>query len=152
MTVSLADLLDHDPRKIADELAPIARGANRDDWLEELGRALDRHRAHDGLARVLAVWRLSMSEAADLFGVSRQAVSKWQKRGVPNARLEAVVELAAATDLLVRYLKRDRIPAVVRRRAARLDGLSLLDLVRDGRTRDVLDACRAMFEFGNVHV
>jgi hypothetical protein len=65
--------------------------------------------------------------------------------------VEAVSDLAAATDLLVRYLKRDRIPAVVRRRSALLDGRSLLELAAAGRTRDLLRACRDMFRFGDAH-
>ena len=43
------------------------------------------------------------------------AVSKWLEQGGPAERVETVADLAAATDLLVRYLQRDRIPAVVRR-------------------------------------
>jgi hypothetical protein len=35
----------------------------------------------------------------------------------------------AATDVLERYLKRDRIPAVVRRPAPLLGGVSLVDLL-----------------------
>lgn len=90
---------------------------------------------------------MSQSEAARLFGVTRQAVGKWLTGGVPAERAESVADLAAATDLLVRYLKRDRIPAVVRRQAAGLDGKSLVDLVAESRTRDV-EACRLMFDFG----
>jgi hypothetical protein len=48
------------------------------------------------------------------------AVSKWLEQGVPAERVETVADLAAATDLLVRYLQRDRIPAVVRRPAPAL--------------------------------
>ncbi len=120
-------------------------------WLSELQRSLDRQRARSGFDRVLAIWNLSQSDAADLFGVTRQAIAKWRSRGIPAGRIEAVADLSAATDLLVRHLKRDRIPAVVRRGSTQLGGLSLLDLVNQGRTRDVLDACRAMFRFGDAH-
>ncbi len=147
MTISVAALLDRDPTKLASELAASARRAGSEAWLEGLGEALDRHRARAGLGRVLAIWRLSQAEAAGLFGVSRQALSKWLARGVPSDRLEAVADLAAATDLLVRHLERDRIPAVVRRPASRLGGHSLLELVSAGQTCDVLAACRAMFAF-----
>ena len=53
---------------------------------------------------------LSQAEAARLFGVSRQALAKWVHHGIPSDRVRAVSDLAAATDLLVHYLKRDRIP------------------------------------------
>ena len=47
---------------------------------------------------------------------------------------------------LVHYLKRDRISAVVRRSADRLDGQSMVDLVGQGRTTELLEFTRAMFD------
>ena len=69
------------------------------------------------------------------------------------ARAEAIAELAAAAaaDLRIRYLKRDRIPAVVRRPIAAPDGMSLLDLLAQGKTRDSLTRCRDTFAFENMH-
>ena len=90
---------------------------------------------------------MSQSESARLFGVSRQAVSKWLARGMPEDRVESIADLAAATDLLVRYVKRERVPAVVRRKASAMGGMSLIDLVGKSRSRDVLEACRSMFDF-----
>lgn len=138
-------LSDLDPRDAAAKLA----ADQRDDrgWLDEFAESLDRHRAAQSFARVLSVWDLSRSEAARHFGVSRQALSKWLRQGVPAERSEAVGDLAAATDLLVHYLKRDRIPAVVRRPARELGNRSLLDLLAAGDTRALLDACRDMFRF-----
>ena len=95
-----------------------------------------------GLVRTIGVWQLSQAKAAALFGVSRQAFAKWLQRGVPADHAVAVADLKAATDLLERYLKRDRIPAVVRRPIPKLDGVSLLDL---------LSACRDMFDFERAH-
>lgn len=54
----------------------------------------------DQSRRVLRGWGLTQSEAARLFGVSRQALSKWSAKGVPADRLESVANLAAATDLV----------------------------------------------------
>ena len=119
-------------------------------WLDEFAEYLDRCRAGRSLARTLAVWGLSQSETARLFGVSRQAVSKWIDAGVPVERSEAVADLAAATDLLVHYLKRDRIAAVVRRPVARMSDRSLVDLLADGQTREILATCREMFAFERV--
>ena len=120
-------------------------------WLSELQRSLDQRRAHADLDRILAVWDLSQTAAAELFQVTRQAISKWRAQGVPTSRIDAVTDLSAATDILVRHLKRDRIPAVVRRSSAQLSGMSLLELVAAGRSRDVLIACRRMFQFGDAH-
>ena len=147
MTVETPELTDLAPSEAAQVLLRRADEV----WLSELQRSLDRQRSRAGFDRVLAVWNLNQSDAAALFGVTRQAIAKWRTRGVPAGRLEAVADLSAATDLLIRHLKRDRIPAVVRRGSMQLGGRSLLDLVKQGRTRDVLFACRAMFRFGDAH-
>ena len=56
--------------------------------------------------RVYEVWGLSQADSARLFGVSRQAVGKWLEQGVPVDRAEALADLAAATDLLIRVMQR----------------------------------------------
>ena len=134
-----------DPREAAASVA----AAHQDEsaWLDEFARHLDRHRTALSLARILSVWDLSQAQAARYFGVSRQALNKWLEHGVPAERARVVADLAAATDLLVRYLKRDRISAVVRRRAEALGQRSLLDLLASGETRALLRSCREMFQF-----
>ena len=115
------------------------------------GTSLAARQAGPDLVRTIGVWQLSQAKAAALFGVSRQAFAKWLQRGVPADHAVAVADLSAATDLLERYLKRDRIPAVVRRPIARLDGVSLLDLLGRGDTSTLLTACRDMFDFERAH-
>lgn len=141
----LARLTDLDPRDAAARLA----ADQRDDraWLDEFAESLDRYRSAQSFARMLSVWNLNQSEAARCFGVSRQALSKWLRQGVPAERSETIADVAAATDLLVHFLKRERIPAVVRRPAAELGERSLLDLLATGDTRALLRACREMFRF-----
>jgi hypothetical protein len=78
-------------------------------------------------------------------------VTKWTDAGVPAERAEQVADVDAITDLLERYLKRERIPAAVRRRASRLDGASLIELVRDGRSDEALRRTRTMFTFTDAH-
>lgn len=145
-TLALADL---DPRTAAERLVRDQR--DKSGWLDAFAEALDRRRNADALARVLSVWDLNQSDAARIFGVSRQAISKWLHQGVPAERAEALADLAAATDLLVRHLQRERIPAVVRRAAPALGGRSLLDLLERQQGRAVLEACRAMFDFTEAH-
>ncbi len=132
-----------------EELAAQIYAAHRDDaeWLDAFARSLDRRRAGHSFARVIATWKLSQAEAARLFGVSRQAIGKWLKQGAPAERTRAVADLTAATELLTHYLKRDRIPAVVRRPIRELDGDSLMELWARGDTQAVLTACRDMFQF-----
>lgn len=124
---------------------------NESAWLDAFTSSLDRRRAGGSLARTLEVWDLSQAELARLFGVSRQAVGKWLRQGVPAERAGAVSDLAGATDLLVHYLKRDRIPAVVRRPIQSLGGVSLVNLLAQGDTRAVVAICRDMFRFDRVH-
>ncbi len=120
-------------------------------WLDLFTESLDRRRAAESFARTIEVWDMKQAEAARRFGVSRQAIGKWLRRGVPAERAGAVADLAAATDLLVHYLKRDRIPAVVRRPIPSLGGISLMDLLARGDTQSVLAACRDMFRFERAH-
>jgi hypothetical protein len=147
--LSVAWALSEDPKELAGQLVAASRG--RPEWLAAFAGELESQALVDQLRRVLGVWALSQSEASRLFGVSRQALSKWLAQGVPADRLEMVANLAAATDLLVRYLKLDRIPGIVRRKADRLDGRSLLELVAAGDSHGALEACRAMFDFSAVH-
>lgn len=146
MPTDTAELLSLKPAVAARELSRAADP----EWMAAFLRSLDFGAARADLARVLKVWGLSQAKAAELFGVSRQAVGMWLKRGLPADRLAAVADLAAATDILARQLKVDRIPAVVRRPAQRLNGKSLVDFVGEGRTQDVLIACRRMFSFGEA--
>ena len=139
---------------IADAEATAARlVATRDpQWLDAFATALHRRRIASELAHVLTVWDLSRTEAGRLFGVTRQAISKWiDGAGVPADRAAQIADLAAATDLLEHYLKASRIPAVVRRPAAALGGRSLLDLVAAGATDELLAATREMFTFTDAH-
>lgn len=119
------------------------------EWLDRLSDELDQRRIGRELQRTLEVWGLSQAEAARLFGVSRQAIGKWIATGVPADRTPAVADLAAATDLLVRHLRRERIPAVVRRAAPIAGEASLLDLAGDDPRR-ALDAVRAMFDLSGI--
>jgi len=145
-----------DPEQVADRLVETqwdqsAEWLNRfSERLDQQRNRLDHDRAAQALKRTLAVWNVTQSAAAQMFGVSRQAFSKWLERGVPGDRATAVADLAAATDLLVRHIRRDRIAAVVRRPAPALDGHSLLDTWSKHGAGAVLQACRDMFSFENA--
>ena len=143
----MVTLTDLDPREAASRLL-----AGKDDrWISELTDELLRRKRGRELERVASVWQLSRRELGELFGVSRQAVTKWLDTGVPSDRAEQVADVQAITDLLERYLKRERIPAVVRRAAPKLEGTSLLELVRTGRAHDALLLTRAMLTFTDAH-
>lgn len=150
-TLRLHDLAGDDPTTAAQAVAGAltVNGASPG-WMNRFLTELDHITERSQLARVLDVWSLSVAEAGRMFGVSRQAVDKWLTRGVPEQRRPVMADLAAVTDLLVRYLKRDRIPTVVRRPAAVLDGASMLDLARSGRTSELLVYTREMFDLRRV--
>lgn len=122
-----------------------------DEWVARLTDELERHLSGRRLERVMRLWRLSRAELAGLFGVSRQAVSKWITDGVPPERAPQVADVEAITDLLEHYLKRERIPAVVRRRAPRLGDRSLIELVSAGAGDEALQLTRQMFTFTDLH-
>jgi citrate lyase alpha subunit len=140
-----ASLAIADPKELA--AAILDTHGDNPAWLDAFAEALDDRRNGDALAHVLAVWGLSQTDAGEAFGVTRQAVSKWLAAGAPGDRAVAIADLAAATDILVRHLTRDRIPAVVRRPAANLGGRSLVDVLATDGARAVLEACEAMFAF-----
>ncbi len=140
-----ANLAQLDPQAAAAALVEAHKGERA--WLDAFAEHLDRQRAAAALGRILSVWALSQAEAARLFGVSRQAVGKWLDQGVPVERAAQIADLAAATDLLVRYIKRERIAAVVRRPIPARANASLLDLLAQGGSGAVLQACREMFDF-----
>ena len=144
-----AAVVELEPKEAAERL--IASQSHPDQWLDAFAEHLDRRRAGQSLERILTVWDLNQTQAAKLFGVSRQALNKWLAQGLPADRVESVANLAASTDLLVHYLKRDRIPAAVRRPIPALDNRSLLDLWGTGDTAGLLKTCRDMFSFERAH-
>jgi hypothetical protein len=132
------------------EAAERLLGMADEEWAQRFVAELDRQASTTRLRRLTTRWRLSNAEAATFFGVSRQAFSKWLADGAPAEREAQLADLDAATELLERYLRRDRIPAVVRRPAPALGGRSLLDLARAGGTAQVLASVREMFDLRRV--
>lgn len=143
----MPDLAELDPHDAASLLLAEHDSA----WVAELTEELDRRLSGRQLERIMGLWNLTRTQLGDVFGVSRQAVSKWIDRGVPAERITELADLAAITDLLTHYLKRDRIPAVVRRPAPNLGDVSLLELVTEGRTGDAVALTRQMFTFADAH-
>jgi len=134
------------PLELAHELAESANA----DWIRELVDALDREVRRRPLERLIALWGLSNAGAARLFGVSRQAFSKWLVNGPPADRADDVSRVTAVTDLLDRYVKRERIPAVVRRPAAVLDDRSIIETLEGGGYRDAAEGVAAMFDLRRI--
>lgn len=131
---------DSTPSSAADALA--AQIVSEDpDAASALVQALERLLTHRPLDRLERVWGLSSAQAAALFGVSRQAYAKWRTSGIPAERRSDVADLDRATQCLVDHVRVDRIPAIVRRPSADLDGATWLDLARRDRraAREVIE-------------
>ena len=138
-----------DPAEVAARLVAAHRGQR--EWLDIFAEEFERQRAGATLERILRTWGLSRTEAGEMFGITRQALSKWLDQGVPPNRAEQVANLARATDHLVRHLRRDRIPAVVRRPAPGLGDRTLIQVFAEEGGHATLEAVRAMFAFSDAH-
>ena len=121
-----------------------------DAWTHAFLQALESQVRTQPLERLMTAWDLSAAATGRLFGVSRQAVAKWRGSGVPEDRAVALADLMAATDVLERYVRRDRIPAVVRRPADLLGGQSLLSLAEAGRFAEVRRGAATMLDLRRV--
>lgn len=134
------------PEELAQELSDSADL----EWLREFVDDLDRRVRTQPLERLVKLWDLSNAAAARLFGVSRQAFSKWLANGPPANRADDVASVATITDTLDRYVKRERIPAVVRRQAERLDGRSIIEALEAGEYSGVARAVESMLDLRRV--
>lgn len=117
-----------EPNEMARELVDSADV----DWLRQLVDALDRELRTEPLERLTALWDLSNAAAARIFGVSRQAYAKWLDKGPPADRADDVAAVDNITALLDRYVKRERIPAVVRRPSPKLGDESIIERLESG--------------------
>lgn len=120
------------------------------DWVRHLVDALDREVRTAPLHRLTTLWDLSNAAAARLFGVSRQAFSKWLQHGPPADRADDVARVATITDQLDRQVKRERIPAVVRRPAPVLGGASIIAMLEAGEHQQAATAVERIFDLGRV--
>ncbi|HEX6300652.1 MAG TPA: hypothetical protein VF148_09340 [Acidimicrobiia bacterium] len=119
-------------------------------WLRDLVDALDRQVRTEPLNRLTTLWDLSNAAAARIFGVSRQAFSKWLASAPPADRVDDVAAVDDITSLLDRYVKRERIPAVVRRPSERFGDQTIVDRLESGDYRHTADLVREMFDLRRV--
>ena len=120
------------------------------DGAARLAQYLERHLSAEPLGRFERVWQLSSSQAAAVFGVSRQAYAKWRSGGIPADRRVDVQLADQATSTLLAHVRIDRIPVVVRRPSASLGGRSLLDVARANDLEAVRDEVEAVFDLRRV--
>lgn len=141
MVAHMVILSDSSPVDVAD--AVMACGEDAAEAVTRL--LLLRLRSHP-LTRLLDSWDLSATAGAALFGVSRQAFTKWLSDGPPADRADDVAGFDAAVNTLATYLRPERISAVVRRPSPALGGVSLLDFAVSHTGRETAAAAAAMFD------
>ncbi|MGH2635075.1 MAG: hypothetical protein ACRDHU_02870 [Actinomycetota bacterium] len=103
--------------------------------------------AEPELGRIMRVFGLSVTDAAGLFGVRRQAVSQWLEAGVPAARASKVTIVARTADLLDRMLVADRIPGIARTKADAYGGRTMLEMIAEDRHHELLEIVQASFDW-----
>lgn len=134
------------PEDLAHDLVDSADA----DWLRELVDALDREVRAEPLRRLTKLWDLSNAAAGRLFGVSRQAFAKWLAKGPPADRAADVANVSTVTDLLDHYVKRERIPAVVRRPAPLLGDRSIIEAIEAGGYEETAIHVKSMLDLRRV--
>ena len=118
-----------------------------------LRRIIDRldHQLNAGpLQRTVRLWDLSATQLGAMFGITRQAASKWLADGAPASRRDQVALLGQATDLLDQWVKRERIPAVVRRPVESLGGRTRLEVALAGEFEVLRDELYDTFDLTRI--
>jgi hypothetical protein len=111
---------------------------------------LDRRVRTEPLNRLTTLWDLSNAAAARIFGVSRQAFSKWLASGPPADRVDDVAAVDDITSLLDRYVKRERIAAVVRRQSERYGDQSIIERLESGDYTETVSLVKETFDLRRV--
>lgn len=118
--------------------------------LRQIVDRLDHQLSASPLQRTVRLWDISATQLGEMFGISRQAASKWLSEGAPAGRRDQVALLGQATDLLDQWVKRERIPAVVRRPVEQLDGRARLDVALAGEFELLRDELADTFDLTRI--
>ncbi|HYN32881.1 MAG TPA: hypothetical protein VES40_09665 [Ilumatobacteraceae bacterium] len=128
----------------------VLRTGGDADMLRQVVDRLDRQLNASSLQRTVRLWDISATQLAGMFGISRQAASKWLAEGAPASRRDQVALLGQATDLLDQWVKRERIPAVVRRPVEALGGRTRLDVALAGEFEVLRDELYDTFDLTRI--
>ncbi|HSM64693.1 MAG TPA: hypothetical protein VK860_00165 [Ilumatobacteraceae bacterium] len=118
--------------------------------LRQIVDRLDHQLNASPLQRTVRLWDISASQLGEMFGISRQAASKWLTDGAPASRRDQVALLGQATDLLDQWVKRERIPAVVRRPVEQLGGRTRLEAALAGEFELLRDELADTFDLTRI--
>jgi hypothetical protein len=148
------DIRLHYPERMSlvdDVTAEVIERSNGDRVaLRQIVDRLDIELAASPLQRCARLWDVSATQIGEMFGVSRQAAAKWMSDGPPAARSDQIALLDQATDILDRWIKRERVPAVVRRPVESLAGRSRLDVALAGAFEVLRDELADTFDVTRI--
>lgn len=128
----------------------VLRTGGDADMLRRIVDRLDHQLNASPLQRTVRLWDISATQLAEMFAISRQAASKWLAEGAPASRRDQVAVLGQATDLLDQWVKRERIPAVVRRPVEVLGGRTRLDVALAGEFEVLRDELYDTFDLTRI--
>lgn len=128
----------------------VLRTGGDADMLRQIVDRLDHQLNASSLQRTVRLWDISATQLAEMFRISRQAASKWIADGAPASRRDQVAVLGQATDLLDQWVKRERIPAVVRRPVEALGGRTRLEVARAGEFEVLRDELYDTFDLTRI--
>lgn len=128
----------------------LDRVQDNPDLLREVVDRLDMSLSAGALEHTQRLWGISTADLGRMFGVSRQAMSKWLSHGPPGGRRAQVELLGQITSQLDRWLKRERIPAVVRRPVTMLGDRTRLDVALAGELELLREEIADTFDLTRV--
>jgi hypothetical protein len=128
----------------------LLRAGGDPDVLRRIVDRLDHELNASPLQRTVRLWDISATQLGLMFGISRQAASKWLLDGAPASRRDQVTVLGQATDLLDQWVKRERIPAVVRRSVEVLGGRTRLEVALAGEFDLLVTELRDTFDLTRI--
>lgn len=106
-------------------------------------------RGRDILRRLMAQLALSYDQLGRAFGVSGETIRRWERGSheIPADRMAVLVETEAALRRLVTLFKPERLPQVLRRKAALFGEESGLDWIFRGRMAEVAERYEAALAY-----
>lgn len=106
-------------------------------------------RARQTIQQLLQGFDMSYDELGRVLDVSGETVRRWAKgaSSVPKQKLAAIDMGGNALRRMLRIIRPERLPSVVRRPAELFGGSSALDWIRSGRFAEVADRYEAAFAY-----
>ena len=138
------------PRSWPHALARDVDGAKWDVFDRLVDAIVDRQIARDPLDEIQAIFDLTATDLAALFGVERQAISQWRERGIPSARQAKATTVAEIARILRHRLRPASVPGVVRKSAVAYGHRSMLEMIAADDHHELLEVTRRSFDWATT--